>query len=293
MDANHHLLKDGRTLAYAEYGDPRGEPIFYAHGGPGSRLEGEMFHDQAAAHGFRLIATDRPGMGQSTFLADRILLDYPKDIAELADALGLDRFGVLGWSGGGAHTTVCCHALPKRLSLAISLAGYTNFAELAGAEKLLKNPLDQKSVKLSHDHPRMFRLLFDLMKLGVDHFPGAYYAALLKDMCPADKDIARDPAFREHFIQDQREALRQGGQGVARDAAVHYLDWGFRLKDLGFRLHVFHGAEDTMVPLEYARHLANNAPDCRLHVLEGEGHLFPMKRQELIFETARSELDRA
>ena len=29
-------LKDGRTLGYAEYGDPKGKPIFFFHGWPGS-----------------------------------------------------------------------------------------------------------------------------------------------------------------------------------------------------------------------------------------------------------------
>lgn len=32
-------LRDGRSLAWAEYGDPRGKPVLYFHGFPGSRLE--------------------------------------------------------------------------------------------------------------------------------------------------------------------------------------------------------------------------------------------------------------
>ena len=103
---NYQSLADGRTLAYCEYGDPRGIPMFYAHGGSGSRMEGAVFNDAAAKYGFRLIATDRPGMGQSTLKLNRKFLDYPHDILELADHLGLDKFGVLGWSGGGPHTVV-------------------------------------------------------------------------------------------------------------------------------------------------------------------------------------------
>ena len=92
MKTKHLTLKDGRTLAYCEYGDPDGTPIFHAHGGPGSRFEGRIFDAAAKERGYRIIATDRPGMGESTYLEGRKLLDYPKDIAELADALNIDKF---------------------------------------------------------------------------------------------------------------------------------------------------------------------------------------------------------
>ncbi|MFN2233044.1 MAG: alpha/beta fold hydrolase [Anaerolineales bacterium] len=102
VETNYLILTDGRRLSYCIYGEPQGVPVFYAHGAPGSRLEGAIFHDTAKRFGFRLLSTDRPGMGQSTFKPNRRLLDYPADIAALADDLGIDKFGVLGWSGGAA-----------------------------------------------------------------------------------------------------------------------------------------------------------------------------------------------
>ncbi len=142
LETKIQKLKDGRDLAYAEYGNAKGIPVFYAHGGPGSHLEGQFFHEEATKHGFRFIATDRPGMGDSTYLENRTLLDYPSDIRELADSLDIDKFGVMGWSGGGAHTTVCGYAIPERLLFNFSFAGYTNFAELPEAEKYLKTKMD-------------------------------------------------------------------------------------------------------------------------------------------------------
>jgi len=163
METKIQKLKDGRDLAYAEYGDVNGIPVFYAHGGPGSHLEGQFFHEEAAKHGFRFIATDRPGMGNSAYLENRTLLDYPSDIGELADTLDIDKFGVMGWSGGGAHTTVCGYVIPERLLFNFSFAGYTNFAEFPGAEKYLKTKMDQVSVGLSKTHPKLFKMFFDLM----------------------------------------------------------------------------------------------------------------------------------
>ncbi len=153
-------LSDSRTLTYCEYGDPNGIPVFYAHGGPGSRLEGSLFHEKAVHYGMRLIATDRPGMGGSTFKPDRGLLDYPDDLAELADLLKIEKFGVLGTSGGGAHTVICGYALPQRLIFNIALCGYTNFAELPGAEKMLPAKIDQIAISLSKKHPRLWYQIF-------------------------------------------------------------------------------------------------------------------------------------
>ncbi len=96
-DTNTLLLKDGRTLAYCEYGAPDGVPVFYAHGDPGSRLECSLFHDKALNHGHRLIAPDRPGMGKSTFQPDWTLLDYPPDL----------------WSGRTRNLGVCLASMNR------------------------------------------------------------------------------------------------------------------------------------------------------------------------------------
>ena len=289
METKIQKLKDGRDLAYAEYGDVKGIPVFYAHGGPGSHLEGQFFHEEAANYGYRFIATDRPGMGDSTYLENRKLLDYPSDISELADALGIDKFGVMGWSGGGAHTTVCGYAIPERLLFNFSFAGYTNFAELPGAEKYLKIKMDQVSVGLSKTHPKLFKMFFDLMGFSEKHMPKSYFNALMKEMSETDRKIAEDEAFHKMFMEDQTEAFKQGSKGVTTDAAVHYVDWGFRLKDIPAKLNVFHGTKDTMVPFEYGKHIAKNVKNCTLHAIENEGHLFPYRHLDEIFNIGKKE----
>jgi pimeloyl-ACP methyl ester carboxylesterase len=95
------VLRDGRRLGYAQYGQPDGEPIVYFHGHPGSRLEARLAHEPAAAPGLRVIALDRPGYGLSDFLPGRAITDWPADVTAAADALGIGRFSVAGASGGG------------------------------------------------------------------------------------------------------------------------------------------------------------------------------------------------
>ena len=284
-----HTLADGRILAYCEYGDPHGRPLFYAHGSPGSRYEGGMFAQKAAEYGFRFIATDRPGFGQSTFKPDRTFLDYPQDISELADALGIDKFGVIGYSGGGAHTAVCGYAIPERLLFNMPLAGYTNFAELPGAGEMLHTKADQLSVGLSQKHPRLFRLFFDMMAFTARKMPNTYFKEVANAGNETDRQVAEDPAFKAHLIVDQQEAMAQGGAGPTWDAKIHYLDWGFKLQEIQGKVIIFHGTEDYFAPFEFGQHLSENIPDCALHVLEGMGHFFVWDHQDLIFETAVAE----
>ena len=115
-------LSDGRTLSYAEYGDPQGESLVLLHGTPGSRLDFEFWAEALAAHGLRGIAVDRPGMGRSSAHPQRTLLGWAQDVRALADHLGLMAFSVLGASGGGPHALACGQALPGRVRQVVLVA---------------------------------------------------------------------------------------------------------------------------------------------------------------------------
>ena len=111
-------LSDGRALGYAEYGDPQGKPVFYFHGFPSSRLDWLLSdsNNVAAELNTRIIAVDRPGMGLSDPKPDREMLDWPDDVAELADAFKIKRFAGLGMSGGGPYAAACAYKIPERLT---------------------------------------------------------------------------------------------------------------------------------------------------------------------------------
>ncbi len=66
-------------------------------------IEARVLAAQARKTDIRLIGIDRPGMGRSQFQKRRCLLDWPDDVMELADYLGIERFAVLGVSGGGPY----------------------------------------------------------------------------------------------------------------------------------------------------------------------------------------------
>lgn len=108
-------LRDGRTMAYAVWGDPDGDTVLLCHGAPGSRLFAPDAVTTAQA-GVRLVTVDRPGYGGSDAHGGRTLLDWPIDVLHLADRLEATRFAVVGHSSGGPYALACARELPDRVS---------------------------------------------------------------------------------------------------------------------------------------------------------------------------------
>ncbi|GAB3901332.1 hypothetical protein GCM10027612_64540 [Microbispora bryophytorum subsp. camponoti] len=113
-----------RRLAVAQRGKIHGgRPVFLLHGTPGSRIgplprEGLLYR-----LGVRLITYDRPGYGGSDRHEGRSVGDVAADVAAIADHLGLDRFAVVGRSGGGPHALACAALIPHRVTRAAVLVG--------------------------------------------------------------------------------------------------------------------------------------------------------------------------
>lgn len=285
----YHTLSDGRRLAYCAYGDPTGHPVIYNHGTPGCRLEGELFHEQARRHGLKLIAVDRPGQGRSDDAPRTTLLDFPQDIKSLANELKLERFGVLGWSGGGAPSVACAAVLPARLSFAIVMGSYTNLGEFPQGRELLPQ-VDRTALRLGQTSPLLLRLFFKLLQWYVRLAPQAYARSVQRSAAPGDRALFEDEGLRRLLVRDAQEALQQGTAGISRESLQQYQGWGFPLAQTGVRLHIFHGTADRFAPFAFAEHLAANVPEGVLHVFEGRGHFLPVTELEAVFGTARAEL---
>src|SRR5689334_22999351 len=111
-------LADGRDLAWCERGTPAGTPVFVFHGLPGSRLQRHPDESISTALNARIILTDRPGFGMSSPHPGRTLADWPADVAALADHLGIERFALMGVSGGGPSGCACAAMLGDRVTRA-------------------------------------------------------------------------------------------------------------------------------------------------------------------------------
>jgi pimeloyl-ACP methyl ester carboxylesterase len=112
---------------------PDGAPIFYFHGSPSSSLEWDLFGGETLAKRLyiRVIVPDRPGLGHSEFQPERRIGDWPADVVALANQLTLDRFAVLGYSGGGPYAAACALKIPERLTRVGIVSGTARLRNLA------------------------------------------------------------------------------------------------------------------------------------------------------------------
>ena len=110
-------MPDGRHLGYLTVGE--GKSVVYFHGTASSRLEVKLLTELAYTARLQIISIDRPGYGLSTFVPQRSLCDFAGDINFLVDHLGIERFGVIGWSGGGVFALAYAALFPERITRAV------------------------------------------------------------------------------------------------------------------------------------------------------------------------------
>jgi len=291
-DTEQLTLRDGRRLAYTELGAPSGYPIIFGHGMPGSRLEGHVLHERARRHGFRIITPDRPGIGLSDYQRDRTLLDYPDDIRQLTDSLGLSRFCHVGWSSGASRTLACGYSLADRMDVGVCLSGYTNFSEFPGQHHLIEGTR-WPGPRLARLSPGLMRLVVKLVVRLSRHHPGLYMREAKQLVSEQDRALLRFFLKGEYFRRDQVECLNSGGKAIATDLLSELLDWGFRLRDVRAPILIYQGEQDPFVPVDYARHLVENLPNADLTLMPETGHLYPLAEQfqDQLFQRLKSRLN--
>jgi pimeloyl-ACP methyl ester carboxylesterase len=264
-------LADGRELAWGEMGAPDGYPVLVFHGTPGSRHQVLFDPAPAVAAGVRVIAPDRPGYGLSTYHRGRTLEGWAGDVAALADHLGLDRFAVMGISGGGPHAAACARFLADRVSAAALLSGVGSVAE-AGSEAGMMRP-NQLFARVARRAPMANALVFGLVARLGRRAPDRALGMMAKSAPAADAAALEDPLVRAAFRRDLLHASATTGRAAAQDFGLFARDWGFRLEDIAVPVHVWQADEDVNVPLAHAQRQAAAIPGAVLHVVPGEGHL--------------------
>jgi pimeloyl-ACP methyl ester carboxylesterase len=266
-------LPDGRQLGYAEFGVPDGPLVLWFHGTPGARRQFPPVGRRAAEElGLRVVSVERPGVGDSTDHAYRVLTDWAPDVAQVADQLGHERFLVAALSGGGPYALACAHELPGRV-VAVGLLG--SLVPTAGDDALAGG-----LVALSHRfngalsalRRPLGRSLWGLVR-ALNPVAHVAYHAFARVMPEGDQRVLRDPALEAVFIDDLTVASGRQFQAFVNDLVVIGRPWGFRLADVGVPVRWWHGDSDPFVPLDQARRAADLLPDVELAVRAEESHL--------------------
>ena len=264
-------LQSGRRLCFAEYGAPDGQPLFYFHGWPSSRLQASLLHDLARAAGLRIIAPDRPGAGKSDPDPERHLRDWPPLVAELADHLGIDRFLVMGVSGGGPYATACAYWLPKRVRAAAVVCGAPPLHEFPDRSALLF-PY-RLLLRLRPVAPALMILLLPLSRwIASQEAHQAPLRWVLRWVDPVDRAALERHDDLRVIMAGFLEGSSQGGMPMVRDADIYLEDWEIDYAQFTTPVDIWHGALDRNLPIAIAREVAARIPTARTHWIEDEGH---------------------
>jgi pimeloyl-ACP methyl ester carboxylesterase len=269
-------LPDGRRLAYAEWGDPAGTPVFFFHGTPGSRL---FCPDErvTVAAGVRLITPDRPGIGGSDILKARRIGDWPADVVALADALGIDRFAVVGWSAGGIYAAACAALIPTRLTAAgvVSTRHLSQYNFVERPESYDELDADERAeYDLARRDPdaaaEMVAQQNAELVARLQQNPESYLNATQQP--EGDRWFFADESRVGPFYRAASEGVRQGTDGFRWEMIDGWLPWGFRIDQISVRLHLWHGEQDPRVARQHIDFAANRIPDCVLTIWPDVGH---------------------
>jgi pimeloyl-ACP methyl ester carboxylesterase len=274
-------LRDGRTLGYADYGNPKGRPLLFFHGTPGSRLFSLPQWDDRNGP-LRVIVPDRPGMGLSDYQPHRRLLDWPDDVAQLADHLELDRFAVAGVSGGGPHALVCAYKLPDRVAVAASLSGA---ASMDAPDALVGMHAGNRTLmKLARSAPWLLGVLMWPTARLSRAMPDRYMEKMLKVLPEADQRVLQDPEILARVRDSDTEATRNGIRGVVQETKVFVQPWGFSLEDITVPVQIWQGTEDRNVPVAMGERLGREIPNATVKILPGEGHMLSITHWDEIVQ---------
>jgi pimeloyl-ACP methyl ester carboxylesterase len=276
---------DDRQIGFAEFGDPQGRAVFWLHGTPGARrqipMEARVYAERRQ---IRLIGLDRPGIGSSTPYQYDTVFAFADDLRAIADTLGIDKFEVIGLSGGGPYTLACAAAMPDRVVAAGVLGG---IAPSRGADAIgggvmafgskVAPVLEVAGYPIRLAAVSLVRLARPVASPALD-----LYGRLSPE---ADRHMLARPEFKAMFLDDLLNGSRKQLAAPFADVVVFARDWGFRLDEVKVPVRWWHGDRDHIVPFEHGQHVVSRLPDAQLYHLPGESHLAGLGRAEEILDT--------
>ena len=283
-------LPDGRKLAYAEYGDPNGDPVFYFHSLSGGRLECGHGEKILVKHHIRLIAPDRPGFGASDPKRDRNALDWAEDIKALTTHLGIDRFGILSLGAGGAYGLACSYVMPERIHhlCMVSVTGLQPDSETiqnCGALPIYRTAL-RMAIHMPGLLSQTVRMIYKVFMRDIDQ----YWQRIYPSLCESDRQQIEH--HRDLLKSAFLDSGQQGSNEVAREFKLFVSPWGFDVSDIQTPITIWHGRENRHAPMSLCHAMVAKLQHAELIEKEDEGFYMIYKLWPEIIEKLVGELGR-
>jgi pimeloyl-ACP methyl ester carboxylesterase len=263
----------GRMLEVEAHGPAEGVPLIVHSGTPGACLQFARSVREGASRGVRHIAYARPGYAGSDRQPGRSVADCAADVAAIADALGIERFLTIGFSGGGPHALACAALLPDRVRAAASVAGVAPF-DADGLDWLAgqgQENLDEFAATEAGEGQLLAYLEAQATRVASARGSDiqASLGTLLSDV---DRGVLTGE-FADYLASSMREALTNGVWGWFDDDIAHVSQWGFELGAIARPVTIWQGGQDRFVPPAHGEWLAAHVPGARAQLRPEHGHL--------------------
>jgi pimeloyl-ACP methyl ester carboxylesterase len=302
---NYVQLPGDRVLAYEVCGDPHGAPVFLLHGTPGSRSGPRPRGIHLDLMGIRLITYDRPGYGESDRVEGRQVVDAADDVMALAEELGIERFAVLGRSGGAPHALACAARLTDHVTCAAALVSLAP-RDAEGLDwfdgMVESNVREYRTACRASDGgaggDESNRLLTSMLCRNTSNLmtsASSFLQSVLASVMPdTDRRVISDPGIRASIVETYRYAVGSAKNlesphgtshapttvnGAGRlllgwldDTLAFCRDWGFGPDEIKVPVLLWHGREDVFSPVSHSEWLAERIPDATLVVEPGAAH---------------------
>ncbi len=272
-------LRDGRSLAYAEWGPLDGRPLLHFHGLPDGRF-GWSGGSACADRGVRLISIDRPGVGASDPRPGRSVADWAADVEDLAIQLELDRFSVSGWSAGGAYALACAGVLRSQVDSAVLISACGRL-DLPG---FIGQMSSAPAWRLAARAPASMTLVYSAMGRLARRHPRGFTKIASFGLSNVDRAVIRRLDVTRRMATAYVEATRSGGRGFTEDMQTLLRPWGFEPAEIDLPVHLIHGRCDKVAPASHAEHWIASLRAPRPVWIEDAGHFLIEDHVDQILE---------
>jgi pimeloyl-ACP methyl ester carboxylesterase len=286
-----YTMRTGRLLEVREYGDPGGRPIFFFHGLIGSHYQASYVADQARASGLRIIAPNRPGVGESEFVERASVLEAVDDVEDLAVALRLDDFSVIGISGGAPYAFATLHRFAGRIRTVTILSGMGP-SRLRGALQ----GMDRRRrlfFEIGSRSPRLARQAFEQAGARFRAEPSRFLKSLVRTWSAADRRLFEREDVFNLFLKDLEQVFDApaGPTGLAQELRF-YRNYGFAIENLPAdkRVTLWQGLDDNITPPVMTWRLAQTLPNREAHFVPG-GHFVAIEIASQVIDRLVRQLD--
>jgi 3-oxoadipate enol-lactonase len=245
----------GNEIAFTDAG--KGIPVVLLHGYPFDKSMWSGQLEALAAAGFRAIAPDLRGLGETKSSGEIATMDdMARDVAALLDQLRLEQAVICGLSMGGYVAFEFVRLFPARV-LGLVLAG-------------TRAPADNEQEKAGREQQVQTMLRAGMVPISIATLPKLLAKQTLAEK-PAVVKRVRAMITRS---DPKGAAAAQRGMAARRDYTEH-------LSKINVPTLIIVGREDSIRPIADAEFMHSGIRDSRLEIIENAAHMTNMEQPEV------------